>query len=72
MEVYDLIYESYELEQNDCDEDALNYASGIVFSEIESHVEKPVDYNHIGTVDGVDVYHQYGADYYFFSPEFDD
>ena len=60
MMVYDAIYTGEEAE-------ALDYARGMVWSEVEA-AEGEVKYaEFVDTVDGIDVYYDYGADYYFFS-----
>lgn len=66
MKTYNLIYESYEKETDDANKDALNYARCTVFTEYELNEENPIDYRFIDTVNGINVYYQYGADYYFF------
>jgi len=68
MNIYDLIYNSYEINTKDCDEDATNYARGTVFSEYSLNNETIGIYRHVDSVNGVDIYYDIAADYYFFSP----
>lgn len=61
-EVIDAILDQYEVEQ-----DAFDYARGICDDWTTTHTDTLPKYNnHIGTVEGIDVYYDYGADYYFF------
>ena len=49
------------------DDYAVDFASGFVFSECEC-TEQVIGYhNYINTVNGIGVYYDYGADYYFFT-----
>jgi len=51
------------------EEQALEYARGIVWCELETS-EQVIKYkNYIDTVDGIGVYYDFGADYYFFTDE---
>jgi hypothetical protein len=63
MMIYDAI-----LEGDDANEaNALDYARGMVWDEVEVS-EQEIKYSQfIDTVDGIDVYYDYGADYYFFA-----
>lgn len=60
--IYDAIIEGYE-DINPCD-----YARGIVWCEMEYVMQDTLPYYHryIDTIEGVDIYYDYGADYYFF------
>ena len=50
-------------------ENALDYARGMVWCECET-TEQDIKYkNHIDTIDGVGVWYDFGADYYFFTDE---
>ena len=60
MMVYDAIYTGEEAE-------ALDYARGMVWMEVESSEQEITHKRFVDTVDGIDVYYDYGADYYFFS-----
>tara|TARA_R110000796_G_scaffold37533_1_gene94719 strand:- start:473 stop:691 length:219 start_codon:yes stop_codon:yes gene_type:complete len=67
MLVYDAILGGYNTQ-----EDAIDYARGMVWSECEA-TEQNIKYaDHIDTVDGVGVYYDFGADYYFFTDESED
>ena len=47
--------------------DAIDYARGMAWSECET-TEQNIGYKtYIDTVEGVGVYYDYGADYYFFT-----
>tara|TARA_R110000764_G_C10886271_1_gene369668 strand:- start:304 stop:516 length:213 start_codon:yes stop_codon:yes gene_type:complete len=49
--------------------EAIDYARGMVWSECEAK-EQNIKYAHyIDTVDGIGVYYDFGADYYFFTDE---
>lgn len=49
------------------EEYALDWAAGFVFSETESRVQSIKYAQYVDTVQGdIDVYYDYGADYYFF------
>ena len=49
--------------------DAIDYARGMVWSECETTEQNIGHKTYIDTVDGVAVYYDYGADYYFFTEE---
>jgi hypothetical protein len=60
MMVYDTILQGVDQAE------ALDFARGMVWSEVET-TEQDIKYaDFIDTVDGVEVYYDYGADYYFF------
>jgi len=49
------------------DKEVFEWARGFVFDECETtEQEKPTHSEYIGTVEGIDVYYAYGADYHFF------
>ena len=63
MMVYDAILQGHEATEAN----ALDYARGMVWNEVEAS-EQEIKYSRfVDTVDGIDVYYDYGADYYFFS-----
>ena len=63
MMVYDAILEGDEATEAN----ALEYAQGVVWDEVEVS-EQEIKYSQfIDTVNGIDVYYDYGADYYFFA-----
>jgi len=63
MMVYDAILEGDEATEAN----ALEYAQGVVWDEVEVS-EQEIKYSQfINTVNGIDVYYDYGADYYFFA-----
>lgn len=62
-QTYDAILDSGESK-----EEAMEYAQGMVWDEVET-TDNYIKYaNHIGSVNDIDVYYDYGADYYFFVP----
>ena len=63
---FDAIIDGHEGE-----EAALEYARGMVWLECETSESSIAYGRHIDTVDGVGVYYDYGADYYFFTDELD-
>lgn len=60
---YDVILNGHESEQ-----DALDYAAGMVWCECETRQQSIAYGRYVGEVDGVEIYYDYGADYYFFCP----
>ena len=63
MVVYDAILQGDEATEAN----ALDYARGMVWMEVESSEQEITHKRFIDTVDGIDVYYDYGADYYFFA-----
>ena len=61
MIVYDAILEGGSAAE------AMDYARGMVWMEVESSEQEITHKRFVDTVDGIDVYYDYGADYYFFS-----
>jgi len=53
-------------------EEALDYARGMVWEEIETTKEKIYHSDFIETIEGVGVFYNYMADYYFFTDETDE
>jgi len=49
------------------EEEALEWARGFFFSECEQSEYHGKDHNYIDTIDGIDAYYHFGADYYFFT-----
>lgn len=64
-QVYDAIL------QGVTQEEALDYARGMVWDEIETREEELLSYHcyPIETIEGVGVFYNYMADYYFFTDE---
>jgi hypothetical protein len=62
--VYDATLEGWHTE-----EEALDYARGIVWCEVETTKQEIPRSNLIETIDGVGVFFNYGSDYYFFTDE---
>lgn len=54
------------------EENARNFAQHFDFSEDETEEAATMHKTYIDTVNGVEIYYQYGADYYFFAPENED
>jgi hypothetical protein len=65
------IYNTYDciLQDNPIENDALDYARGIDWSEIECRESSIAYGRYVDTVNGIEVYYDFGADYYFFCPE---
>ena len=66
-----MIYNTFDaiLQNGESEQDALDYAQGMVWQEIET-TEQEIKYaNHIDTINGVGVYYDFGADYFFFTDE---
>ena len=64
MLVYEAILDGYNTQQG-----AIDYARGMVWSECEA-TEQNIKYkDYIDTINGVGVYYDFGADYYFFTDE---
>ena len=61
MIVYDAILQGVDQAE------AIDYARGMVWDEVESSNQEIKYAEFVDTVDGVDVYYDYGADYYFFA-----
>ena len=67
-------YKAFEpiLQSGESQADAIEYARGLDWSEQEA-TEQTIGYaEYIDTIDGIGVYYDYGADYYFFTDETDD
>jgi len=64
-------YKTYDaiLQNGETIEEAIEYAKGMVWSECQSFTETISHARHIDTIEGVGVYYDYGADYYFFTDE---
>jgi len=66
MRSFDLILNGHETES---EQDAIDFARGIAWCEVESSEQNIPYKRYITTVDGIGVYYDYGADYYFFTDE---
>lgn len=64
FETFDFILDGGDTDEND----ARDCALGIDWMEIETRRQAIRYHRHVGTWNGVDVYYDYGADYYFFCP----
>jgi hypothetical protein len=64
------IYNSYDaiLQNGETEQDAIDYARGMAWNEIECTECSIANAQHIDTVDGIEVYYDFSADYYFFCP----
>lgn len=49
--------------------DVIKYVQGMVWSEIETTEQNIMCDRYLDTVDGIGIYYDYGADYYFFTDE---
>jgi hypothetical protein len=64
MLIYDHILQGHEATE----ENAMNQARGLDWSSIEiSEQNKPMHSRFFDTINGIDIYYDYGADYYFFA-----
>ncbi len=64
-QAFDAILEGSEATE----ENAIDFARGFVWCECESS-EQSIGYaQHVETIDGIGIYYDYGADYYFFTDE---
>ena len=64
MQVYDII-----LQGDDANYDfAIEFAQGFDFSDVELSENSSIHSTYVDTIDGIDVWYNYGADYYFFAP----
>ena len=68
------IYKTFDaiLQNAENEQDAINYARGMVWSECEISDQNIAYARHVDTIDGVGVFYDYGADYYFFTDETDE
>ena len=57
------------LQSGESEDEALDYARGMVWSECEATLQNIGYARHIETIEGIGVYYAYGADYYFFTDE---
>ena len=68
---YNLVFTSNAMESEHCDAQAEDYARGMVWSEVDLQLQSIAYGRFVSTVDGVDIYYDFGADYYFFCPDED-
>ena len=59
-------YTTYDAIYNGTEAEALDYARGMVWGEVEVREQTIANGRYIDTVNYVDVYYDFGADYYFF------
>lgn len=57
------------LQNGETEADAIEFARGFVWCECEPSEQSIAYGRYIDTIDGVGVYYDYGADYYFFTDE---
>jgi hypothetical protein len=50
-------------------ENAIDFARGFDFSEDETEESSMTFSRYFDTIDGINIYYNYGADYYFFSTD---
>jgi hypothetical protein len=70
----EMIYNTYDamLQNGESESDALDYAQGMCWGEVECQ-ESNIKYaNYVGIVNDTHVYYDFGADYYFFCPNNDE
>ncbi len=58
-----------EILENSTEQEALNHALGMVWGEVETSEQTIKYHNYIDTINGVGIYYDFGADYYFFTDE---
>ena len=65
------IYNTFDaiLQNDETESEALDYARGMVWSECECSEQSIANARYIDTIDGIGVYYDFGADYYFFTDE---
>jgi len=63
MLVYDAILQGHEATE----ENARNYALGLDWQAEEQSKYTGRDHNYIDSINGIDIYYHFGADYYFFT-----
>jgi hypothetical protein len=59
-------YMTFDAIYNGTESEALDYARGMVWDEVEVSEQTIANGRYIDTVNDVDVYYDFGADYYFF------
>lgn len=62
-------FQSYEGNQEESDQQAIRYAQGMVWAECESSYQSIAYTRAVDVIDGVGVWYDFGADYYFFTDE---
>lgn len=65
--IFDAILQGFEATESG----ALEYAACMCWGEVEAEPQSIGYANHIDTINGVGVYYDYAADYYFFTDETD-
>jgi hypothetical protein len=62
MLIYDVML------QESSEQAAIDHARGLVWSEVgQTEQPQPLHSHYVDTLNGIDVYYDYGADYYFFT-----
>ena len=67
FKIYDIILNGYEIEEED-GLDLVTFVDGIDWSAIEMSEQEIAHHSHKMTYQGIEVYYDYGADYFFFCP----
>ena len=64
MKIYNHILQGHEATL----ENAQDHARGVDWMEVETHEQesKYLHSNYVDTINGIDIYYDYGADYYYF------
>ncbi len=68
MTIYDLVLQGSEATESN----AIDTALGLDWGSEETREGSTLHTQYIDTVNGIDIFHQYGADYYMFAPSKDD
>ncbi len=67
MQTYDIIFNDYEARLISDHKNAIDFAQQTIFDEIETTENSTYLYcDHVETINNVEIYYNYGADYYFF------
>lgn len=65
MKLFDFIVSGEDLDNNNCE--IRDYVYGMVWCEMECREQsKPLHSRYIDTIDGISIWYDYGADYFFF------
>lgn len=67
MSIFTAVYDAILQGDDATEENAIDYARGMVWSECETTEQSIGHCQHVDTVAGVHIYYDYAADYYFFT-----
>ena len=63
--IYHKVYS--EILENATQQEAIEYARGVVWCELDTSSQSIAHGEYIATSNGIDIYYDYGADYFFFA-----